>query len=252
MPATRARQAWPPDQARTDQCNAVGDGVIDGVASGSTSSLFSDQSTDSFTFDFDAAAFGGALPTHAGIVWTDVGRNGGGTPFASNLIDNTFFEAFDADGNSLGVIGPFSLGDTSISRTTPEDRFFGIVYAQGISAIRLSMPGLTNWEADHLQYGFADFENDADADGVADDADNCINATNPNQLDADNDGHGNCCDADFVNVVDLGLMRAAFFTTNEVVDLNSDGVVNVIDLGLLRSVFFTAPGPSPVGSLCNP
>lgn len=130
------------------------DGIIDGVATGNSLSLFSNFSTNSFTFDFSQAVLG-SLPTHAGIVWTDVGSSGifGGDPLPSDLIDNTFFEAFGPDGVSLGVIGPYSLGDSSISRTTAEDRFFGVVHLGGISAIRISMPGKTNWEVDHLQYG---------------------------------------------------------------------------------------------------
>ena len=130
------------------------DGVIDGQARGNASSLFSNFTVSSFTFDFSANALGGKLPTHAGIVWTDVGRNGGGTPQSADLVNNTFFEGFGPSGESLGVIGPFSLGDESISRTTSEDRFFGVVNPNGISSIRLSMPGKTNWEVDHLQYGF--------------------------------------------------------------------------------------------------
>lgn len=131
------------------------DGAVDGIASGRTRSLFSNYATSSFTFDFSAAALGGALPTHAGIVWTDVGRNGGGSPRAADLLDNTTFEAFDRFGNSLGLIGPYSLGDSGISRTTDEDRFFGVINSDGISAIRISMPGKNNWEVDHLQYGYA-------------------------------------------------------------------------------------------------
>jgi Ca2+-binding RTX toxin-like protein len=129
------------------------DGIIDGQAGGNTRSLFSNFNISSFTFDFSANALGGQLPTHAGIVWTDLGRNDGGTPRSSDLVDNTVFEAFGPSGESLGVIGPFSLGDESITRTAPEDRFFGIINAGGISSIRLSMPGKNNWEVDHLQYG---------------------------------------------------------------------------------------------------
>ncbi|MEO1294370.1 MAG: hypothetical protein AAFW75_00935 [Cyanobacteria bacterium J06636_16] len=129
------------------------DGIIDGQATGNTISLFSDFEIDSFTFDFSASELGGQLPTHAGIVWTDVGRNFGGTPRPDYLVENTIFEAFGPLGESLGSIGPLSLGDTSISRTTLEDRFLGVVNPDGISSIQLSMPGLTNWEADHLQYG---------------------------------------------------------------------------------------------------
>ena len=95
-----------------------------------------DFATSTFTFNFSASALG-SLPTHAGIVWTDIGRNGGSTPLAADLISNVTFEAFGPTGTSLGVIGPFSLGDSSISRTTEEDRFIGVVNDAGISAIRL-------------------------------------------------------------------------------------------------------------------
>ena len=133
------------------------DGVIDGRATGNARSLFSNLSVSSFTFDFDQSTLNG-YPTHAGIVWTDIGRNNGGTPFASDLIDNTFFEAFDAAGLSIGMVGPVSLGDSVINRTTDEDRFFGVIHSGGISAIRISMPGKNNWEVDHLQYGRFAFE----------------------------------------------------------------------------------------------
>lgn len=128
------------------------DGVIDGFATGNARSLFSNFSASSFTFDFSAATLG-RLPTHAGIVWTDIGMNFGGNPLPTQLVNNTTFEAFGPNGESLGVVGPYSLGDSSISRTTAEDRFFGVVNTAGISSIKLSMPGMNNWEVDHLQYG---------------------------------------------------------------------------------------------------
>jgi hypothetical protein len=129
------------------------DGVLDGLAT-ETASLFSNFSTSSFTFRFSAQVLG-ALPSHAGIVWTDVGQNFGGAPLPADRVDNVIFEAFGPDGSSLGVIGPYSLGDDTISRTTEEDRFLGVQFAGGISAIRISMPGKNNWEVDHLQYGLA-------------------------------------------------------------------------------------------------
>ncbi|MEO1574797.1 MAG: spondin domain-containing protein [Pseudomonadota bacterium] len=94
---------------------------------------------------------------------------------------------------------------------------------------------------------------DSDGDDVGDDVDNCTLAANPDQTDANADGFGNACDADLsddciINVVDLGLLRSAFFTTDAVADLNGDGVVNVIDLGLMRASFFGAPGPSAQAS----
>lgn len=130
------------------------DGSIDGYATGLTQSLFSNLATSSFTFDFSINLLG-HLPTHAGIVWTDVGVNNGGGPRPQDLVNNTIFEAFDNAGQSLGVIGPFSFGDNSISRTTGEDRFLGISHTGGISAIKISMPGKNNWEVDHLQYGYS-------------------------------------------------------------------------------------------------
>ncbi len=110
----------------------------------------------------------GSLPTHAGIVWTDVGRNGGGTPRPEDLVENTIFEAFGPDGALLGTIGPVSLGDEFIDGQTAEDRFFGVISEAGISSIRLSMPGLNNWSADHLQYGYKNLMADNQPPTIAD------------------------------------------------------------------------------------
>lgn len=96
---------------------------------------------------------------------------------------------------------------------------------------------------------------DTDADGILDSVDNCLLAANPDQVDADGDGFGNVCDQDInndsvVNVLDLGLLRAAFFSNpasgnwEPGADFNSDNIINVIDLGRLRASFFDAPGPS--------
>ena len=92
---------------------------------------------------------------------------------------------------------------------------------------------------------------DTDGDGVTDSADNCTLVANADQRDTNGDGFGNVCDADLnndgiVNVVDLGQLRAVFFTANADADFNGDGVVNVVDLGILRSGFFLPPGPSGV------
>jgi Thrombospondin type 3 repeat len=97
---------------------------------------------------------------------------------------------------------------------------------------------------------------DSDGDGIADNADNCIEAANANQRDTDGDGLGNACDPDFnedcrVNFVDLGVMKTVFFTAGHPdQDLNGDGVVNFLDLAALKLAFFGAPGPSGVPNVC--
>lgn len=99
---------------------------------------------------------------------------------------------------------------------------------------------------------------DSDADGVLNNADNCTLAANGplildngnnSQLDTDSDGFGNLCDGDLnndntVNVQDLGLFKARFFTGDVDADMNGDGTVNVLDLGLFKAGFFMPPGPS--------
>ncbi|MEO1573953.1 MAG: thrombospondin type 3 repeat-containing protein [Pseudomonadota bacterium] len=97
---------------------------------------------------------------------------------------------------------------------------------------------------------------DADGDGIEDPQDNCLFVPNADQLDTDEDGFGNLCDADFsnnciVNVQDLGLFRTAFFSTDPLYDLNQDGTVNFVDLGRLRALFLQPPGPSGVTSGCD-
>ena len=118
------------------------DGVIDG--SGSLGkSLWSGNSTSKFTFTFIASTLGN-LPTHVGVVWTD----------SNPTVNDVIFEAFGADGQSLGTIGPISLGDGFLTGQTDEDRFFGVSNGQGISAISLGVASGQNWELDHLQYGY--------------------------------------------------------------------------------------------------
>ncbi|MFK8016499.1 MAG: thrombospondin type 3 repeat-containing protein [Gammaproteobacteria bacterium] len=63
---------------------------------------------------------------------------------------------------------------------------------------------------------------DVDADGVLDENDNCVDISNPDQIDTDGDGFGNFCDG----------------------DLNNSGVTNIGDLALFRVAFFSTPGAS--------
>ncbi len=79
--------------------------------------------------------------------------------------------------------------------------------------------------------------------------DNCILARNADRRDTDRDGYGNLCDGDLnndemVDFLDLGLLKAAFFTDDAHADFNGDGSVDFLDLGLMKARFFQAPGPS--------
>jgi len=94
---------------------------------------------------------------------------------------------------------------------------------------------------------------DRDLDGIAASLDNCTEVANADQLDSDDDGYGNLCDADLdnsgglVNFADLALFRGAFGTPNADADFNgSGGLVNFADLAILRALFGKAPGPSGV------
>jgi len=100
---------------------------------------FSGSGSTGIVFTFSAAVLG-ALPTHAGLVWTD----GDGS---------TTFQAFDHNGASMGVI-TVNLANGSFNGETSEDRFFGAVDPLGITAIKISNSS-GGIEIDHLQYGLA-------------------------------------------------------------------------------------------------
>ena len=125
------------------------DGFLDGSGSNGHS-LWSNFASSLFAFDFSAAALGD-LPTHVGLVWTDAGNVVTGNYGFAGVT----FEAFDENGVTLGLIGPFVLGDGSISGQTVEDRFFGAVNRSGISRVEIRSPDTNDWEVDHLQYGRA-------------------------------------------------------------------------------------------------
>ena len=120
------------------------DGVINGSGSTTQNSYY--PMATSVTFTFDAGVLG-LLPTHAGLVWTDIGYNSP-TPYFGPVS----FEAFGPLGVSLGVLGPFLLGDGTDQGQTAEDRFFGVFNLEGISALRVTTD-TSDWELDHVQYG---------------------------------------------------------------------------------------------------
>ena len=97
-----------------------------------------------------------------------------------------------------------------------------------------------------------------DGDGAGDVCDNCILVANGplapdaggnSQLDTDDDGFGNICDADLngdltVNLSDFSQFRSAFGSTDPHPDFNGDGQVNLSDFSILRAAFGSVPGPS--------
>lgn len=125
------------------------DGSIDGSGSGGHS-LWSNFASSYFQFDFSADALG-ALPTNVGLVWTDIGQVTSGQYGFGDVT----FEAFDQNGVTLGITGPFLLGDGSISGETAEDRFFGAINDGGISRVVIRSLNSNDWEVDNLQYGLA-------------------------------------------------------------------------------------------------
>lgn len=97
------------------------------------------------------------------------------------------------------------------------------------------------------------FAQDSDGDGIPDINDNCLQASNPSQFDADADLFGNACDADFdnngiVNFLDIGFFASAFSTTNPLADLDGNGIVNFLDFARIPPLFFLPPGPSASGA----
>lgn len=128
----------------TDSVDAD-DGVIDGSGLNGKS-LFANGSTG-VMFTFSSAVLG-MLPTHAGIVWTD-----------GAVHNQVTFEAWDAANVSLGTLVGNNIGDGNFNSDTAEDRFFGVVNANGISRIAIwnsqMSGGGSGIEVDHLQYGSA-------------------------------------------------------------------------------------------------
>jgi len=115
------------------------DGVINGSGTQGKSFLTANAG-NGIRFTFSAGTYG-ALPTHAGLVWTDGQING-----------TTRFEAFNGSGASLGVITG-NHADSNFSGGTAEDRFYGWTSSGGIGSILISNSGGGGLEVDHLQYG---------------------------------------------------------------------------------------------------
>jgi hypothetical protein len=81
---------------------------------------------------------------------------------------------------------------------------------------------------------------DADSDTIPDDLDNCLLTANRRQVDADNDGYGNRCDADFdndgaVGINDFNYLIEHWLGSDPAADLDSDGTVGISDFNLFQT-----------------
>jgi hypothetical protein len=123
----------------TDSVDAD-DGLLNGLGTAGRS-WFNSAGSTGVRFNFNASVLG-ALPTHAGLVWTD-----------GQVSSDVTFTVFDSAGSVLDTIVA-NVGDGGFGGTTAEDRFFGYRSAAGIGgiAIRTSSGG-GGLEVDHLQYG---------------------------------------------------------------------------------------------------
>lgn len=110
------------------------DGLIDGQCIDCYSYVNVAGGNDYLIFEFSS------LPKAAGLVWTD-GLSGG----------RVTFEAFGPGWVSLGTLAGGVLGDSSNQGTTAEDRFFGVLDARGILALKITDTS-GNFEVDHVQY----------------------------------------------------------------------------------------------------
>jgi len=111
---------------------------------------------------------------------------------------------------------------------------------------------------DMIEEGLSNLVLDMDEDGVMDDADNCIEDYNPNQVDVDQDGIGDICDAcnnviwtggdvnadltlsieDILILVDVVLGVNESQCAYEAGDITLDGTLNILDvIGLVQLVF---------------
>jgi RHS repeat-associated protein len=145
------------------------DGILDGL--GRNGDDFYEPYNLGVKFAFNQQILG-HYPTHVGLVFTDGYQNNQG---------RTFFETFDASGNSLGVKGPFSFPFTTHNGEAINDFFLGFYHQAGISAVRVwnNQNGI---EIDHLQYGYREPSGNNVAPSVNIGADQTINLPNAANL----------------------------------------------------------------------
>jgi hypothetical protein len=94
---------------------------------------------------------------------------------------------------------------------------------------------------------------DADDDLVEDGLDNCVQVSNPGQIDTDGDDYGNACDCDFdqngqCNAADFSIFLEDYIAAVDRgvgTDMDCNGAVSIADFSLFRDGYVAgAPGPS--------
>lgn len=180
------------------------DGVIDGL--GQLGRSIFGPGNPGLTITFDEVELG-AFPTAAGVVWTD-----------GSTFNNVTFEAFDANGASLGTVVGLNIGDGSFNSGTAEDRFFGVHHTGGISKLNIKNQALgagSGIEIDHIQYGAS-----------------TIAPACPADLTGDNQ----------VNGADLAVILGSWGPCAACpADLNGDGEVNGADLAIVLGTWGECP-----------
>lgn len=129
------------------------DGSINGSGVAGYSFLSGGVNTN-LVLTFNATALGGHLPTHVGLVCTDIGS----VMFGQFGVGNVTFSAYDATNGYLGSITATNFGNGFFQGDSPgattEDRFFGVNNPAGISSVTMFINNSKDWEVDHLQYGY--------------------------------------------------------------------------------------------------
>jgi len=127
-----------------------------------------------------------------------------------------------------------------------------ILDENGVTASRISVPDAIALLG---AAGLAGCIDDADGDGVCDDADNCSLKANADQIDTDGNGYGNACDADYdndgsVTGSDFVALRASFGSSlgdpeyDAAIDSDGNDQVGPEDFLFLRGAFRLPLGPS--------
>jgi len=134
-----------------------------------------------------------------------------------------------------------------------------IAFAQGIHPILLTVTDDAGRSSTDSVVVQVDPPLDSDGDLVIDSYDNCLNVPNATQIDSNQDGYGNACDADYdgngvVGGTDFSTFVLAFGSYaggpnyNPDCDHTGDGIVGVVDYGRFANSFGNPPGPS--GLVC--